>query len=313
MSISVARRPALTAPVSQPPAPPVPSPRPVADQATPATAHRSLPGPRFLIGASVVLVAVLVAALAPFIAPYSPLKQDLDARLVGPTSAHVLGTDELGRDVLSRLVFGTRISLAMAFGSMALALPLGAATGVIAGFVGGWVDSVLSRAVDVLLAFPTTLLALVLIAALGPSPSSVLLALGLAFLPAFARIARGAVLRERNREYVHAARALGQSPRGLLWRHVRPNITNDLAVQLSIATPAAMLAEAGLSFLGLGVSPADPSWGRMLANAASVVHTAPHLAIAPLAPLIVTVLGLFLLADGTRAWLDPQTRRGRLL
>jgi ABC-type dipeptide/oligopeptide/nickel transport system permease subunit len=277
------------------------------------TGRRARPGPAVWLGGTVVALAVLSALFAPWLAPYPPLKQDLDARLKPPNPTHLLGTDELGRDVLSRLFFGARISLLMAVGSMAVALPLGALCGVAGGFLGGWVDLVTSRAIDILLAFPTTLLALVLIASLGPSPSSVLVALGLAFLPGFARIARGSVLRERGRDYVLAASAIGQSQSGILWRHVRPNITNDLGVQLSIALPSAMLAEAGLSFLGLGVSPADPSWGRMLSNAASVVHTAPHLALTPLIPLIGVVLGFFLLADGTRAWLDPQTRRGRLL
>jgi peptide/nickel transport system permease protein len=273
------------------------------------------PGPPlvFWIGLGVGVAVIICAILAPWLAPYSPLRQNLDARLAAPGGAHLLGTDELGRDVLSRLFFGTRISLAMAFGAMALALPLGALMGLTGGFAGGWVDSVIGRVVDILLAFPTTLLALVLIAALGPSPASVILALGLAFLPSFARIARGAVLRERDRDYVLAARAIGQSPGGIVWRHVRPNVTNDLAVQVSVALPSAMLAEAGLSFLGLGVSPSDPSWGRMLSNASPAIHTAPHLALAPLVPLVVTVLGFFLLADGARAWLDPQARRGRLL
>lgn len=276
-----------------------------------ATARRPGPPITFWVGLALGLAVVLCAVLAPWLAPFPPLRQNLDARLMPPGGAHLLGTDELGRDVLSRLIYGSRISLVMAFGAMALALPAGALTGLLGGFAGGWLDTVLGRVVDVLLAFPTTLLALVLIAALGPSPTSVVVALGLAFLPSFARIARGAVLRERGREYVQAAVAAGQTPTGIVLRHVRPNITNDLAVQLSVALPSAMLAEAGLSFLGLGVSPADPSWGRMLSNAASVVHTAPHLALAPLAPLVAAVLGFFLLADGARAWLDPQSRRGR--
>jgi ABC-type dipeptide/oligopeptide/nickel transport system permease subunit len=275
--------------------------------------RRARPGLGVWVGGAIVVLAIVCAVFAPWLAPYPPLKQDLDARLKPPGAAHLLGTDELGRDVLARLFFGTRISLLMAVGAMALALPLGTLCGVAGGFFGGWLDMTLTRAVDVLLAFPTTLLALVLIASLGPSPTSVMVALGLAFLPGFARIGRGAVLRERGRDYVLAATTIGQTPAGILWRHVRPNVANDLAVQLSVATPSAMLAEAGLSFLGLGVSPADPSWGRMLSNAASVVHTAPHLALAPLVPLIGVVLGFFLLADGTRAWLDPQTRRGRLL
>ncbi len=275
--------------------------------------RRAGPPLLFWLGLGIGITVVACAMLAPWIAPYPPLRQNLDARLVPPGGAHLLGTDELGRDVLSRLIYGSRISLAMAFGAMGLALPLGALIGLTGGFAGGWVDVVLGRVVDVLLAFPTTLLALVLIAALGPSPSSVVLALGLAFLPSFARIARGAVLRERNRDYVQAARVIGQSPRGIVWRHVRPNVTSDLAVQVSVALPSAMLAEAGLSFLGLGVSPADPSWGRMLSNAASVIYTAPHVALAPLIPLVAAVLGFFLLADGARSWLDPQARRGRFL
>jgi peptide/nickel transport system permease protein len=309
MSVGAIARPAEDR--GAPSTPPAARPDSASVPARPA--RRRIPGAAFWVGGAVVAIAILVAVLAPWIAPYPPLKQNLDARLVAPQPAHLLGTDELGRDVLSRLIFGTRISLMMAFGAMALALPLGALTGALGGFYGGWTDAALSRGVDVLLAFPTTLLALVLIASLGPNPRSVLIALGLAFLPAFARIARGAVIRERARDYVLAAQALGQSSPSIIWRHIRPNITNDVAVQLSIATPSVMLAEAGLSFLGLGVSPADPSWGRMLSNAASVIHTAPHLALAPLAPLIVVVLGLFLLADGSRAWLDPQTRRGRLL
>ena len=311
MTVS-AVRPAPRAEVAPGPLP-EPADAPAIERATPQASSRPAPGWRFWVGVAVVALAVAVAALAPWIAPYPPLRQNLDARLVGPSAGHLLGTDELGRDVLSRLIYGARISLAMALGSMLLAMPLGTALGVVAGYFGGWIDTVISRTIDVLLAFPTTLLALVLIASLGASPTSVMVALGLAFLPSFARIARGAVLRERDREYAIASTAVGQHAGGILWRHIRPNISNDLAVQVSVATPSAMLAEAGLSFLGLGVSPADPSWGRMLSNAATVIHTAPHLALAPLVPLIGVVLGMFLLADGARSWLDPHTRRGRLL
>lgn len=265
--------------------------------------------PGLWLGAGLVLLALVAAVAAPWITPYPPLRQHLDVRLAGPSSTFWLGTDELGRDILSRLVYGTRISLAMAFGAMGLALPLGCGLGLWAGFSGGWAETVVMRAMDVLLAFPTTLLALVLVASLGPSPASVVLALGVAYLPFFARVARGAVLRERARDYVLAATALGQTTPGLLRRHLAPNVAPDVAVQLSLATPGAMLAEAGLSFLGLGVSPAEPSWGRMLSNAASVIHTAPHVALTPLLPLIGVVLGFFLLADGLRRWLDPRARR----
>jgi peptide/nickel transport system permease protein len=263
-----------------------------------------------VLGAGLVLLALVAAAAAPWLAPYPPLRQHLDARLVGPSPQFWLGTDELGRDILSRLVYGARISLLMAFGAMGLALPLGCLLGLWAGFRGGWAESAVMRAMDVLLAFPTTLLALVLVASLGPSPGSVVLALGVAYLPFFVRVTRGAVLRERSRDYVLAARALGQTPSGLLRRHLAPNVAPDVVVQLSLATPGAMLAEAGLSFLGLGVSPAEPSWGRMLSNAATVIHSAPHVALKPLAPLIGVVLGFFLLADNLRRRLDPRARRG---
>jgi len=255
------------------------------------------------------MAAIVAAVAAPWLAPYPPLRQHLDARLAGPGPVFWLGTDDLGRDILSRLIYGSRITLAMAFGAVGLALPLGCGLGLWAGFAGGWAESVIMRAIDVLLAFPTTLLALALIAALGPSPASVVLALGIAYLPTFARLARGAVLRERARDYVLAAEALGQTSWGTIRGHLAPNVAPDIVVQLSLALPGAMLAEAGLSFLGLAVSPSDPSWGRMLSGATAVIHTAPHVVLTPLVPLIGVVLGFFLLADRLRARLDPSARR----
>ena len=269
-------------------------------------ARRAPVGAAVWLGGALILLAVMAALGAAWVAPYPPLRQHLDSRLVGPNPTFWLGTDELGRDVLSRLVYGARITLAVALGAMGIALPLGCALGLWAGFVGGWVETLAMRAIDVLLAFPTTLLALVLVASLGPSPRSVVVALGIAYLPPFARLARAATLRERARDYVLASEALGQSQLGVLRRHVVPNVAPDVVIQLSLAIPGAMLAEAGLSFLGLGVSPAEPSWGRMMSNATAVVHTAPHVVLTPLVPLVATVLGFFLLADGLRTLAAPR-------
>ena len=262
----------------------------------------------FWIGASIVGVAVLAALFAPVLAPYPPLEQDVLNRLAGPSRAHPLGMDELGRDILSRLLYGGRITLMTAVLSVLYAAPVGCALGALAGFRRGWVDTVITRGLDVLLAFPTTLLALVLIASLGPSPRSVVIALAIAYTPFFVRIMRGAGRHETGRDYVRAAEALGQRHPWIITRHVQPNVAGIAVIQTAFAVSGAMIAESSLSFLGLGVSPADPSWGRMLSNGAQIIYLAPHIAIAPIVVLSTVVLGFFLLGEGLRAWLDP--RRG---
>jgi peptide/nickel transport system permease protein len=264
----------------------------------------------FWLGAAIAAVAVLAAVFAPLLAPYPPLEQDVLNRFAGPSPAHPLGLDELGRDILSRLLYGGRITLITAVLAVAYAAPLGCALGALAGFSRGWVDTLISRGLDVLLAFPTTLLALVLIASLGPSSRAVVLALGIAYTPLFTRIVRGAVFGESARDYVRAAEALGQRRRWIVLRHIGPNVAGIIVIQVSFAISGAMMAESSLSFLGLGVSPADPSWGRMLSNGAQIVYIAPHIAIAPIVVLSTVILGFFLLGEGLREWLDPR-RRGR--
>lgn len=253
-------------------------------------------------------MAIVVAVLAPLIAPHDPLAQNIALRQSGPTLDHPLGLDELGRDILSRLVWGARISLLTAVTAIAIALPIGSAIGAIGGYFRGFVDTVLMRGVDVLLAYPGILLALVLIVTLGPSQRSVIIALAVGYMPYFSRIVRGVVMREAALDYVLAARALGRSEQMILLRHVGPNIAGLLIVHASFAVSGAMVTEASLSFLGLGVSPSTPSWGRMLSNGTQIVYIAPHIALIPIVVLSAVVAGWFLLGEGLREWLDP--RRG---
>ncbi len=253
-------------------------------------------------------MAIVVAVLAPLIAPHDPLAQNIALRQSGPTLDHPLGLDELGRDILSRLVWGARISLMTAVTAITIALPIGSAIGAIGGYFRGFVDTVLMRGVDVLLAYPGILLALVLIVTLGPSQRSVIIALAVGYMPYFSRIVRGVVMREAALDYVLAARALGRSEQMILLRHVGPNIAGLLIVHASFAVSGAMVTEASLSFLGLGVSPSTPSWGRMLSNGTQIVYIAPHIALIPIVVLSTVVAGWFLLGEGLREWLDP--RRG---
>ncbi len=270
---------------------------------------RRLPrGPQFWLGFAIVSTAVLVAAFAPLLAPYDPLVQDIYARHAGPSMAHPLGLDEFGRDILSRVIYGARITLTTALAAIAIALPLGSFLGGVAGFRRGWVDAVVMRILDVQLAYPGILLALVLIVTLGPSQRSVILALAAGYTPYFARLTRGAVMRESAMDYVLAANCLGLRQSRILFRHIGPNVAGLMLVHASFGVSGAMVAEASLSFLGLGVSPSDPSWGRMLSNGTQIVYIAPHIAIVPIVVLSVVILGWFLVGEGSREWLDP--RRG---
>lgn len=271
--------------------------------------RRSLPrSVQFWFGLIVVGTAAVAGLLAPLIAPYDPLAQDIYARFEGPSWAHPLGLDDFGRDMLSRLIYGARITLITGTTAIAIALPVGALIGACAGFLRGAVDAVLMRVLDVQLAYPGILLALVLIVTLGPSQRSVIIALAVGYAPYFSRIIRGAVLRESPLDYVMAARTLGQREWMILLRHIGPNVAGLMVVHGSFAVAGAMVAEASLSFLGLGVSPSTPSWGRMLSNGTQVVYVAPHIAIFPIIALSVVIAGWYLLGEGCREWLDP--RRG---
>ena len=284
-------------------------PQQVAEPIARERTTRRLPrSPQFWLGFAIVSTAVLVAAFAPLLAPYDPLAQDIYARHEGPSMAHPLGLDEFGRDILSRVMYGARITLTTAVAAIAIALPIGSILGAVAGFRRGWVDALVMRVLDVQLAYPGILLALVLIVALGPSQRSVVIALAAGYIPYFARIVRGAVMSEAAMEYVAAAESLGQRRSLILARHNGPAVAGLVAVHGSFAVSGAMVTEASLSFLGLGVSPSNPSWGRMLSSGAQVIYIAPHVAVVPIVALSVVIVGWFYLGEGLREWFDP--RRG---
>lgn len=261
-----------------------------------------------LLAAGGVLVAayVLLAAGAPLLATADPLQMDPQALLAPPSRAHPCGTDQFGRDVLSRLLYGARVSLGVAFASTALALGAGGTTGLVAGYAGGALDHVLMRAMDVIFAFPAVLLALAIMAVAGTAVGTVVAAIGIVYAPQFARVSRAGVLAVRGLEYVEAAGALGATPGRVLVRHILPNVTAPLTVQTSLALSLAILTESALSFLGLGTQPPTPSWGNMLAEARRVMMAAPWTAVAPGAAIALIVLGFNLLGDGLRDWLDPH-------
>ena len=260
----------------------------------------------------VVLVTLILCALfADVIAPYNPLTQSYRDLRKPPSEAHIFGTDDLGRDVFSRLVFGSRVSLQVGIISVAVALVLGTTIGLLAGYSGGKTDEVLMRATDAISSFPPLVLALAITAALGMGIGNVMFAIGFVNIPVFARLIRAQVLSVREMEYVMAARAVGLKPLRLMIRHILPNVTAPIIVQSSLMVSHAIITEASLSFLGVGVRPPEPTWGSMLSTGYRYLETAPWLTIAPGLAIFITVLGLNLLGDGLRAALDPRlSRRG---
>ena len=263
-------------------------------------------GARF--GGAVLIVAVLVAIFAPLISPYDPLKQDLVSPLLPPSAAHWLGTDNLGRDIVARVLYGTRVSLIAGLASVTAAVVAGSLIGLSAGFAGGRVDGVLMRFVDAVLAFPGLVLALALGSVIGAGLGGVVIALGVVYTPTFARLMRGQVLSVRTREYVEAARVLGAPGWRIVKQHVLPNVATAIVVQASLSIAFAILAEASLSFLGLGVRPPEPSWGGMINQGRGYLQQAPWMVFGPGAALFVTVLGLNFVGDAIRDALDPRIR-----
>jgi peptide/nickel transport system permease protein len=259
-------------------------------------------------GAAVMLLAVTVALLAPLVAPYHPLKQNLNHTLARPDRTHLLGTDNVGRDVLSRVIFGTRVSLAAGFGSVIIAVLAGGLLGLLAGYAGGRVDSLVMRMMDAVLSFPPLVLALALGAVLGAGLTGVVIALGVVYTPTFARLMRGQVLTITAREYVDAARALGAPGWRIAWTHVLPNATAPIVVQASLSVAFAILAEASLSFLGLGIQPPAASWGSMINAGRGYLQQAPWIVFGPGAALFITVVGLNFVGDAVRDALDPRLR-----
>lgn len=250
----------------------------------------------------------LVVAIVPdVVAPYEPLMLHPEARLSGPSTEYPLGTDQYGRDILSRIVYGTQISLAVAVFSMALALAVGMPFGLLAGYHGGWLDRILVIVMDVVFAFPVILLALAIMAVLGSNTTNVVIAIGIVNIPTFQRITRGSVLVAREMTYVEAARVCGASHSRIMWRHILPNVTGPLIVQTTVGLAYAIVVEAALSFLGFGTQPPAPSWGIMLSEGRKVLSLAPWMAIYPGLAISLAVLAFNLTGDMLRDWLDPAT------
>jgi peptide/nickel transport system permease protein len=261
------------------------------------------------MGALLLALFLLCAVLAPWLAPQDPAQLDLGARLLAPGHAHWFGTDELGRDILSRTLYGARISLTVAISVVSLSLGTGLVAGLLAGFYGGWTDTVLNVYVsNAFLALPGILLAIAFVAFLGPGLFNLILALSISGWVGYARLVRAQVMAVKEREFVEAARALGASDLRLVFRHILPNIVQPLIVQAAVGMAGAVLAEATLSFLGLGVPPPAPSWGSMLNDARSHLFDSPHLAIFPAIAVMLTVLSFNFIGDALRDYLDPRTR-----
>lgn len=259
-----------------------------------------------LLALAFLVALVSVALFAPVLAPYDPLDTDFDHLRQPPDAQHWLGTDKQGRDILSRLLFGARISLAVGLLSQAPVLLIGAVVGCVSGYYGRRVDALMMRIVDVFYAFPTMLFLITLMAVLGRSFGNILLALTITSWAGIARLVRGQVLQIRQNEFITAARCVGASDRRILLRHIAPNLTGTLLVALSMGIPGAMLAEAGLSFLGLGLLPPAPSWGLMLSDGFATLRSAPHIALAPGLAIGLTMLALFLLSDSVQDATDPH-------
>ncbi|MGE5216079.1 MAG: ABC transporter permease [Chloroflexota bacterium] len=262
----------------------------------------------FYVGIAILALLAAVSVLAPILAPQDPLRQNLDQDLIAYSSDHPLGTDKLGRDILSRTIYGGRVSLFTGTVTVAISLAVGVLLGSLSGFFGGWLDLLLMRLVDILMAFPGILLAIAMTAVLGPGLDHVVLALCLIGWTGYARLVRGEILSLREREFVQAARALGCGPREIIWRHLLPNLVAPLLIQCTFSLAAAIVAEGSLSFLGLGVEPPTPSWGSMLNDGRQFLLVAPHLTTYPGLALMATVLALNLVGDALQ---DRLSERGR--
>lgn len=262
-----------------------------------------------VIGGTIVLAVVLGAVLAPVLTPDDPEAMDMTKRLEGPSWRHPMGTDEFGRDLFTRVLYGARISLSVALIAVALSVVIGVSLGLISGYYGGLLDLLVQRVVDIFLAFPVLLLAIALVAALGSSPRNVVLALGLVGWTSYARVVRVDVLALKGREFVQSARVVGVSDLRIVLRHILPNVVSPVLVLGTLGIGYAIVAEAGLSFLGLGVQPPAPSWGWTVAFGTRFLRDAPHLSTFPGIAIMVSVIGFSLLGDGLRDLFDPRSRQ----
>ncbi len=286
----------------------------VAAQGTPYVSAGAAMWKRFrrnrlaLMGLVIVGFLMVMAILSPLLAPADPARQTLEDKRMPPGFKYKLGADEFGRDIASRLIYGSRVALVIGLVSVLIALLLGTALGTAAGYLGGGVDEVIMRAMDVLLAFPYLLLAIAIVSALGPGLANTILAVGIWATPAFARVVRGSVISVKELEYVQAARAIGASTFRIVVRHVLPNCISVVVVYSALYMASAILLEAALSFLGLGIQPPTPSWGLMVSTGRDYLVIAPHIATFPGLAIAFAVLGFNLLGDGLRDALDPKLR-----
>lgn len=259
-----------------------------------------------VLGLVVMCLLLLSAAVPSLLAPHDPLTMEMRDRLQPPSLRHPFGTDDFGRDILSRLIYGARISLQVGVVAVGIAAGIGITVGLVAGYFGRWLDSILMRLMDVIFAFPAILLAITIMALLGASTRNVMIAIGIVYIPTFARIVRGVTLALKAQDYVTAAYASGATAGRILWRHILPGTLDAITVQITLALAYAILAEAALSFLGLGTQPPEPSWGSMLSFGREWVREAPWFSFFPGLAIFVTVFSLNLVGDGWRDALDPR-------
>ena len=261
-----------------------------------------------MVGAIIIFLYMLMMIIAPLIAPYDPYDVQLDQKLQSPSWQHIMGTDDKGRDIFSRILYGSRLSIGVGFSAVIFGSVIGITLGLLAGYYGKWVDSIISRILDVMLAFPGILLALAIVSALGPSLINVTIAVGFFSIPMFARIVRGSTMEVKKLEYIDAVRTLGANDFTILVKHVFPNILSPIIVQTSMRLATAILSAAGLSFLGLGAQPPSPEWGAMLSSGRDFIFSAPYMAIFPGLMISILVLGFNLFGDGLRDALDPRMK-----
>lgn len=262
-----------------------------------------------MVGLTIIILLVITAIFADYIAPYSYSEQNLANQFQPPSAEHLFGTDELGRDIFSRVVYGSRVSLRVGFISVSISMIIGVAIGAVTGYYGGRVDNIFMRIIDVIQALPDILLAIAIMAALGPGLTNLMIAVGIAAIPGYARLVRSSVLSLRDQEFVEAAKANGSSDFRILTKHILPNCMAPIIVQATLGVAYAIINAAGLSFIGSGLEPPTPEWGAMLSGGRAYIRDFPHMTIFPGLAIVLTILALNLLGDGLRDALDPKMKR----
>ncbi|WP_053227995.1 ABC transporter permease [Spirochaeta cellobiosiphila] len=271
--------------------------------------YNFMKNPSGRIGLVIIIIFLLLAIFAPLFTPFDPLEQNIDLRKTVPfASKYILGTDDLGRDLLSRIIYGSRISMTIGVVSVLISLVVGGTIGLISGYFGGWIDRIVMRLIDIMLAFPYILLTIVIVALLGPNLVNAMIAIGISQIPSYARIARGAIIGEKENDYVQAERSLGASDWSLIFKSILPNCLAPISVQATLGIGDAILSSAALSFLGLGAQPPTPEWGLMVASSKEFVTNAWWIVTFPGFAILLAVLGFNLLGDGLRDVLDPRMR-----